>query len=69
MVEILKKGVEKERKLIEGESVNFGTDETECEYQILLKEISPIQFAIKNINGNLCIVDRCRGGQLTRIKV
>ena len=52
-----------------GKTIYFGTDEAECLYYIKLKEIDPLQFAIKNINGNLCLVDTCKGSQLTRIKV
>ena len=52
-----------------GDTVYFGTDEVECQYYIKLNEIDPVQFGIKNINGNLCLVDTCKGSQLTRIKV
>jgi hypothetical protein len=69
VTDVLKKGVEKERLMKNGDTIYFGTDEVECQYYIKLKEIDPVQFGIKNINGNLCIVDTCKGSQLTRIKV
>ena len=61
MLDVLKKDEERTRQLNDDEVVSFGADSNLVNYEIKLKELDPKQFSIKNIRGDLYLVDTSEG--------